>query len=316
MNPPSQNISGAMDLSSWLTLLGLAAVWGGSFFFIKIGLEHYHPLTVVALRLGLAALALNIYILLTRQKWPQDRRFWPMILLMGVTNNVIPFLLIVWGETQISGALASVLNATTPLFTVIVANIMTQDERLSAAKILSVLLGFAGVSVIIGPDIFSAGADHHVLAQLGILCASFCYALATTYGRRFKPMGIAPAVIATGQVSVSALMLAPLALILDRPWEQGMPSLHVAGALSALALVSTAAAYIVYFRFVAKNGATNMALVTLLVPVSAIMLGAVFLGEALLPRHFIGMAIIALCFVVLDGRPMALIKRRFLRVFA
>jgi drug/metabolite transporter (DMT)-like permease len=312
---PAKNISGAMDVSSWLTLLALAFVWGGSFFFIEIGLEQYHPLTIVGTRVGLAALFLLAFVIATKKPWPSDKRFWPMVGLMGISNNVIPFLLLVWAQTYITGGLASILNATTPIFTVLAANIMTQDERMTLPRVLAVVLGFIGVTIIIGPDVVS-GFDSHLFAQIAPLGAAACYAFSTVYSRKFKALDVRPSVIATGQISVAACVLVPLSFIFDQPWKEGVPDWHVVAALVSLALFSTTLAYITYFRFIAKNGATNMALVTFLVPVSAILLGVAFLGEDLLPRHFIGMAVIGLCFIVLDGRPLTFAKQRISYIFS
>lgn len=308
-NPPSRNMSGAMDLSSWGVLLGLALVWGGSFFFVEVALTHYHPLTIVAARVGLAAVFLNMFVLYTKKDWPRTARFWRMVAVLSLINNVVPFLLLVWGQTYISGGLAAILNATTPIFTVLVANRLTDDEKMTPARIAAVLLGFVGVFIILGPDMIT-GVDAHLLAQLAPLGAAICYAFSTVYSRRFKTLGIRPSMIATGQVSVSALILLPLAVLIDRPWEAGMPSSGVIASLLAIALFSTAIAYIAYFRFIAKNGATNMALVTFLVPVSATALGIIFLDEHILPQHGIGMLFIGLCFAVLDGRPWAMLKRK------
>lgn len=297
-----------MDLSSWLTLLALGAIWGGSFFFIEIGLEQYHPLTVVSVRVGLAAMLLNLYLWATGRPFPEYKKYLKGFALLGLGNNVLPFLLIVWGQTHITGGLASILNAATPLFTVIVAAFMTRDERLTLPKIIALMIGFFGVFIILGPDILS-DFDAHLLAQIAVLGASLCYAVTTVYVRSFKERGVRPSTLASAQLTMSAAMLIPLALIIDQPWREGVPHQDVAAALLSLAVFSTTLAYIAYFSFVNKNGATNMSLVTFLVPVSATMLGAAFLGEQLLPRHLIGMFFIGLCFIVLDGRPLAALRR-------
>ncbi|MEM7651502.1 MAG: DMT family transporter, partial [Pseudomonadota bacterium] len=304
------NVSGAMDLTSWSILLGLAIVWGGSFFFVELALFDFKPLTIVAVRVSLAAILLHIFMKLTGKHWPKSITFFKMVILMGIVNNVMPFTLLVWSQTHITGGLAAILNGTTPVFTVLVAHFMTSDERITPEKITAVLLGFIGVSIIIGPSAFSV-TGAHFLAQIAPLGAALCYAVSTTFGRKFKAMDVRPSVIATGQLTTAAIILVPLALIFDQPWHNTAPAISSILALLALASVSTALAYIAYFRFLERSGATNLTLVTFLVPISAVLLGKIFLDEALLLQHWIGMGFIGLCFVVLDGRPLKALKSRF-----
>lgn len=197
--------------------------------------------------------------------------------------------------------LKAMLNATTPLFGVLVAHLFTRDERLTPLRFAGVAVGFAGVAAMIGGKAVAAlGGD--VLAELAILGAAFSYALAGVYGRRFAARGVPPMAVATGQVSASTLILLPLALAVDRPWALAAPSAATVGAVLALALACTAIAYILYFRILATAGATNILLVTFLVPVSAIVLGALVLGERLQPVHFLGMAMIGAGLAAIDGR--------------
>jgi drug/metabolite transporter (DMT)-like permease len=230
---------------------------------------------------------------------------------MGLLNNAIPFSLIVWGQQHIASGAASILNASTPLFTVSLAHLLTRDERMTAGKLSGVLIGFVGVAVMIGADAFR-GIGVNIAAQLMCLVAALSYALAGIYGRRFRAMGIGPMSTATGQVVASSLILLPLVMLVDEPWTLPPPSLAAIGALFGLAAVSTALAYVLYFRILASAGATNLLLVTFLIPVSAILLGTLFLGETMAPRHFTGMALIGFGLAAIDGRPWRAIRMQTL----
>jgi drug/metabolite transporter (DMT)-like permease len=287
----------------------LSIIWGGSFFFIGVAVKGLPPFTIVALRVGIAAMALHLIILATGQRMPSHRQAWFAFLGMGVLNNLLPFCLIVWGQTRIASGLASILNATTPLFTVVAAHLLTDDEKMTANRLIGVLIGLAGVVVIIGPDVLK-GLGSDVIAQLAVLGAAACYSLAGVFGRRFRRMGISPLMTATGQVSASTVMLIPLVVLSDRPWGLSVPGIDIWGAILGLALISTAFAYIIFFRVLASAGATNIMLVTFLIPVSAILLGVVFLGERIEIRHFAGMGLIGLGLAAIDGRVLAILKRK------
>ncbi|MGR4000852.1 MAG: DMT family transporter, partial [Alphaproteobacteria bacterium] len=280
-----------MSAANWMLLVILSLLWGGSFFFVEVIVDDWPTLTIVTLRVGFAALALWIYIFARRIPLPRNPEVWGTFLLMGFINNVIPFSLITWGQTAIASGLASILNATTPLFTVLVAGVFLKDEATTPRKVAGVVVGFIGVVAMVGPSALQ-GMSVNLLAQLAILIAAFSYALAGVFGRRFRTMGVAPIVVATGQLSASTLILAPFAL-----WFDGVDISAPFDAwttLLALALLSTALAYVIYFRLLASAGAVNVLLVTFLVPVSAILLGASVLGERLEGKHFIGMALIGL----------------------
>lgn len=299
-----------MGALEWLLLVSLSVLWGGSFFFVEVALEGFGPLTVVLGRVGLAAIALWVIVLLKGLSIPGSPKVWLALLFMGAINNVIPFNLIVWAQTEITGSLASILNATIPLFTVPVAHALTRDEKLSAGKVSGVTTGFTGVAVIIGPDALPGiGAD--ALAQIAVLCAAVCYSFAGVFGRRFT--GMSPLVVAAGQVTGSTLLMAPLALYLERPWAAADPGFAAAGALVALAVVSTALAYVLYFRILATAGATNLLLVAFLIPVSAMLLGIPILGEFLSLEDIFGMLLIAAGLAAMDGRPAAALRRIFPR---
>jgi len=290
-----------MELRVWIWLLSLSVLWGGSFFFAKVAVGELEPLTVVFARVGLAALALNA-ILLARGVNPFRRGApWTDYLMMGILNNALPFSLIFWAQTRIPSGVASILNATTPLFTLVVAHWLTHDEKIDAAKVAALVAGLSGVIVLIGPDLLLEASS--LWGQLACLAAALSYALAGVYGRRFKALKAEPMEVAAGQVTAGTVLILPIMLLVDRPWTlANMPSTSVWLALAGLALLSTALAYVLYFRILAAAGATNLLLVTFLIPLTAVLLGALVLGERLAPRHFVGMALIGLGLAVVDGQ--------------
>jgi drug/metabolite transporter (DMT)-like permease len=291
-----------MTAGEWAMLVALATVWGASFFFNGVAVRELPVFTVVVVRVTLAAVLLVGFLRFRGERLPGGRRIWAAFLGMGLLNNAIPFSLIIWGQQYIASGLASILNASTPLFTVVFAHFLTRDERMTGGKLAGVAIGFAGVAVMIGGDVLRE-LGVHVAAQAACLAGAVSYALAGIYGRRFRRMGIGPAATAAGQVVTSSLILLPVMLIVDRPWTLPPPSAATVGALLAVATISTALAYVVYFRLLASAGATNLLLVTFLVPVTAILLGTFFLGEVLRPRHFAGMALIGAGLAAIDGRP-------------
>ena len=295
-----------MGAGEWGMLLALSALWGGSFFFNEIAVRQLPVFTVVVARVMLAALILWVVMRLGGQPMPKDRRVWAAFFAMGLLNNVIPFSLIVAGQQSLASGVASILNAATPLFTVIFAHFLTVDERMTPARLAGMLTGFLGVAVMIGPAALR-GMGGNLGAQLMCLGGAVSYALAGIFGRRFRTMGVTPIQTATGQVTASSVILLPLMLIVDRPWALPMPGMDAVAALIAVAALSTALAYLLYFRILATAGATNLLLVTFLIPVSAILLGTLVLDEVLLPRHIAGMALIGLGLAAIDGRAARLL---------
>jgi len=288
----------------WILLILLSILWGGGFFFAAVALQEVRPFTVVLSRVALAAILLYVFIRLAGLRMPSDGRTWAAFFAMGMLNNAIPFSLIFWGQTHIGSGLASILNATMPLFTVIVAHVLTQNERLTVGRALGVVIGFGGVVIMIGTDLLD-GLGDNMLAQLAILAAAVSYAFASIFGRRFR--NLPPICTAAGQVTASAVMMLPVMLIVDRPWDLAMPGWRTLAALAALGALCTALAYGLYFRILRSAGATNISLVTFLVPVSALLLGMLILGERLEPKHFIGMALIGAGLAAIDGRPWRLL---------
>jgi len=290
-----------MEPLEWAMLIALSLLWGGSFFFGEIAVAALPPLTVALCRVGIAALALLVLVRALGDRMPRTWARWRQFFAMGALNNLVPFTLILWGQTQISGGLASIFNATTPLFAVVLAHLLTADERLTGRRIAGVASGLIGVAVMIGVDAL-AGVGDNVAAQIAILCAAASYACASIYGRRFA--NDPPMITATGQLCASSVLLIPLAIAIDRPWQLIMPNMSVWAAIAGLALLSTALAYILFFRILKAAGATNLMLVTFLIPPSAILLGMLFLDESLGAHHVAGMVLVGIGLACIDGRAL------------
>jgi len=289
-----------MGLREWSLLVLLSVLWGASFFFFKVLVAELPTLTIVLARLGLGAILLNIVVLARRVTLPRDAKRWREFLVMGFLNNALPFVLLVWSETKISSGLASILNATTPLFSVLIAHFYSANERLTWYRGFGVFFGLLGVLLLMGPSLLVNAGGDQLLPELVCLFTALVYAVAGIYGRRFKDL---PALsVATGQLTASAAMLLPLALLIDHPWNLPNPSVHAWEAIIGLAVLSTALAYIIYFRLLASAGATNVLLVTLLVPISAVLLGVLFLNEEFTVQTLAGMSLIAAGLAAIDGR--------------
>ena len=282
----------------WALVLTLSALWGGSFLFNALALEDLPPLTVVLGRVGFAAIALQIILHAMGYRFPPLAACWPF-LVMGLLNNAIPFTAIVAGQTQISSGLASILNATTPLFAVTLAHFLTTDEKLTTLRIIGVVLGIIGVTIMIGPAALG-GMNGALWGQIAILIASIAYSFASIFGKRFR--GIPPIVIAAGQLTGSTLIMIPLVLVIDQPWTLPMPGAVAFGSVLLLALMSSALAYIIYFQILARAGATNLMLVTFIIPPMAVLAGVLVLNETVQTHELLGFAMIALGLAVIDGR--------------
>lgn len=299
-----------MDGKSWLMLIVLSVLWGGSFFFTEIALADLPPFTLVLCRVVIATIILWWVVVLRDIPIPRDPKFWGAIVVMGALNNLVPFSLIVWGQTHIASGLAAILNATTPLFTIVIAHIATDTEKLTLRKASGILIGFAGVLVVIGlPETTIPRATNlfSVLAPCAVLLAAISYGCAGVFGRRFATTS--PILTAAGMTSASSLMLIPLAVVVDTPWRLPIPSTVTILAVLGIAALSTALAYILYFAILKRAGASNLLLVTFLIPVSAIMLGVGFLGETLQLQHIAGMAVIGGGLALIDGRLMPRLRK-------
>lgn len=288
-------------------LLLLSMLWGGSYFFVEIALLEWSPLLIVAVRVVVAAIVIWGIVLAAGLPVPRSWPAWIAFFWMGLLNNIFPFLLIVWGQKEIESGLAAVLTAAAPIFTVIVAGALLKDEPVTRSKLFGVVLGLIGVVVLIGPSALT-GLDTNLFAQIAVLGAALSYAFAGVYARRFPRMNIDPIVAAAGQLLMSSLIMILLALVFEAPNQLLESSAKVWIAVGLMAIFSTALAYILYFRLLASAGATNAILVTLLIPVTAILLGAIFLNERLQWLHFLGMLVIGLGLSVIDGRLLSRMK--------
>ena len=286
-----------MGAVEWGLLLLLSVIWGASFLFGRIAVQELPPMTLVLLRVALAAVAINLW--LAWRGGYRGERPWAGLAVLGLVNNVIPFGLIFLGQVEIGAALAAIVNALTPVWSMLFAHWATADERLSANRVGGVVISLAGVAVLIGTSALT-GLSAAAWAQVAVLGATLSYGLATVWGRRFA--ALPPAETARGQLTMSTLLMVPIALVVDRPWTLSMPSGTVWVSVLLLAVVCTAFAYILYFTILQRAGAVNAALVTLLIPPSATLMGIVFLGETLAPHQFAGMGLILAGLVVIDGR--------------
>ncbi len=294
-----------MGLKEWGLIGFLALIWGASFFFVKIAVATMTPLTVVACRVGMAAILLMAFVMITGRKLPGNIRTWGALFALGALNNVIPFSLITWGQTHIDSSLAAILNATTPVFSVILAHFLTKDEPLTKNRLAGVLLGWTGVAVLMGIDSLH-GIGMKTVGQAAVLGAALLYSLAAIFGRRFRDLD--PVVVATGMLTGSSFIMIPLAFIIEQPLNLHPTSVTFA-AIFGLAAVSTSLAYIIYFYVLSKAGATNILLVTFLIPVSAIFLGMMVLGETPKWNAFAGMALIFTGLIFIDGRLLSRKKK-------
>src|SRR5215470_8781918 len=304
-----------MSARDWTSLGFLALLWGGSFFFYKVLAGAMPPLLIAAARVVVAGLLLWAVVRATGSTLPRSPRAWTAFVIMGIVNNVIPFCLIAWAETQISSGLAAILNATTPIFTVILATAL-RAERLTPNRALGVLIGFAGVVVLVGTDAIRT-LNLASVAQLCVLGASVSYAYAAIFWRRSAPPEGTPLADATGQLLGAAIVSAPLAAVAFLPFADSAlhfsTELHLSpgawAALAGLAFLCTALPYPIYFRVLSNAGPTNALLVTLLVPVSAMVLGGFFLGERLPLTAYAGMGIIFAALAIIDGRAASWLRR-------
>ncbi len=295
---------------SFVDMALLGALWGGSFFAVAIALREMGPLTAVAHRVFWAALILWGLAQARGLPVPRDARLWVGFAVMGLLNNVVPFGLLAWAQLHVESGLVSILNASTAIFGALVAAALLADERLTARRALGVGLGFCGVIALVGAEAL-AGLSLRSAAQGAVALAAVSYAFASVWAR-VRLRGCPPVTAAAGMLTCSTLMAAPLALAVE-----GAPRLDLsAGVWAAIvwyAVVCTALSYLLYYRLVAKVGAANTMLVTLLIPPVAVTLGALFLGERLGPEAAAGYALLAAGLAVIDGRAPAFLWARLTR---
>jgi drug/metabolite transporter (DMT)-like permease len=293
-----------IDARDWSLLAVLSVLWGGSFFFNGVVLRELPPLTVVFLRVSLAALILLPVLWACRIRFPEGLSGWKPFFAVAFLNNVLPFSLIVTGQTHISSGLAAILNATTPLFTILVMA-AAGDEKLHARRIAGVVIGLIGVAILHGQDLGSGSGQG--LGILLCLAAAFSYGLSALYARR-RLSDSPPLATATFQMLASSLMMTVIAAAFERPWQLPVPGATTWLALAGLSALSTALAYIVFFQILRRSGSTNVMLVTLLIPVTAILLGYLALGESISAAEIIGALVIGSALLVIDGRVLNVVR--------
>ena len=287
-----------MDGQDWSLLILLSILWGGAYFFAGVAVKELPPLTVVLARVLLAALALLPLFWYLGHSLPKSFSAWLPYFGMGLLNNVLPFGFIFAGQTQITVGLSSIINAMTPLFTIVVMALF-QEERLTVYRVIGVLLGVLGVAVLRG---FDGSVDANQTLGIALcLAGALSYGFAALWGRKYL-VGVAPIKSATCQLMCSTLIIAVVVSIIDRPWTLPIPSQGAIGALLALAVFGTALSYIIFFKILVRAGASNVMLVTLLIPVTALLLGNIFLDETIQIKEIIGAVIIGSGLLFIDGR--------------
>ena len=288
-----------LGVTDWGRLVILSVLWGGSFLFIKIAVTELPPLLVVLARVGIGAAALHMAVRWTQARIPWDRPLAVRLFILALINNVIPFSLIFFGQREIPAGLGAILNSTMPIFSVILAHYLTRDEPMTARRILGVLLGVLGVTVLVGFGAIT-GSVRELIGMAAIILACLSYSLGAIYARRFP--SLSSAALAEGQLVCAALFLLPIVMVVDQPWTLPPPSLSAGLAVLALAILCTSIAYLLYFHVIKTSGASNASLVTLLIPISGVILGALVLHEPIHLEQLAGMALIISGLLVIDGR--------------
>lgn len=287
-----------MDGPAWVMLIALSLLWSATFFVVEIGLRELGPFMLVAGRVSFGAATLWILVLASGLALPRTARDWCDLFIMGFLNNAVPFSLIFWGQVYLTGGLAAIFNATTPIFGVIVAHMLLADERATPLKALGVLFGLCGVVAMVGPEALQ-GMSGSLLGQIAIIGAAISYAFAGVFGRRLSRF--APPVAAAGMLTASTIMMVPLALVVEGV-PAAMPSIDTWAVILVLGVLGSGGAYILYFRILARAGATNLLLVTFIIPPGAILLGWVFLDEELGESAIVGLGLIFAGLACVDGR--------------
>ncbi|MBM3344983.1 MAG: EamA family transporter [Betaproteobacteria bacterium] len=288
-----------MSALEWSLLILLGALWGSSFLFNKIALRELPHFSLVCVRLMLATTFLFLWARASGFPIRRSWRTWRDLAIMGFLNNFLTFNFTTYGQTHINAGLAAIIAASAPLFVVLLSHFLTHDEKMTRRKVAGVMAGIAGVAVIMGLDAIR-GIGAHVWAQFAVLCSAVAMASAGIFGRRLK--NVPPVVSAGGQAACSMLLMIPIAIIVDRPWELTMPGAATWGSIAGLAIIGSGVSYVLFFRLLATVGATNVILVNVLTPVSAVLLGVLFLGEHIELRHLAGMLMIAAGLATIDGR--------------
>ena len=297
-----------MTLAEWLLLMLVAGFWGGSYFFTGVAIKELPVFAIVMARYAIAAPIMIALIYWMRQRFPWNRDIIKAGLFLAAFNQLIPFSLITWGQSHIPSAVASIVNAAGPIITLVMAHYITRDDRMNGARAAGVLIGFAGMGIMIGAAAMQA-LNVNIAAQLACVLASVSYAFGAITARKFTQNKITPVELVAAQSVTAGIILLPILLAVDKPWMLPLPSIQTWLSLLGLGLLSSTIGHLIYFRLLATAGATNLSLVSYFMPISAIMLGVVFLGEVLETRHVIGMFTIAAGLAVMDGRPWRVLRK-------
>lgn len=300
-----QNVNRPMTLREWGLLSAIGLVWGGAFFFVAVALQGLQPLSIGAVRMTVAGLLLTSILYAIGGRLPLHRQALAWYFVMALINSLMPLFLLAWAQKSITGGHNAILNATGPFMTLFVAHFLTQEEKLDWRRVLGTLIGLTGVVVMIGLDAIK-GVSLTVIAQFASLTATLCFAFGTVFGRRFRTLGVPPLAATAGTLSASACLFIPMAIVFEQPWAGPIPGVTPLAAAIGAGVISTALGHYLFFRLLSSAGANNVALVSLLTPVSAMALGVFILGEHVEWRHLAGMATIAAGLLFVDGR---LLKR-------
>lgn len=288
-----------MRLKNFLWLFVLASLWGPSFLFIKIAVQEIPPLTMVVGRVGIAALMLLVILRMQGCSLPKFGSVWKHFAVMGFVHNALPFALFNWGEQYIDSALAAISNGATPLFTLILAHIFINDDRLTLSKFLGVVIGFGGLILLITPSLVG-GLEATSWGLIAVIVASISYGVAIVYSR-INLRGLPPLVAPTAQLTLATIYMIPLALVIERPYTLPMPSLAAAGSLFVLAAFGTALAFVIYYRLIEQANASFVSMVTYLIPVFGVVLGVAVLNEQLTWNAYAGCALILVGVMIVNG---------------
>lgn len=289
-----------LGATEWGLIALQSMLWGSSYFFVAMVQGQLPVFTITALRTLPSLAVLLIVVTALGYRLPAEWSQWRLFLAFALVNTFIPHLLVVWGQSRATGGMAAILNATAPVFGIFLAHIFTHDEKLSANKLAGVVLGLAGVIVLVGYDM-ALGSGLDLTARLALLAAPLLYMAANVFARA-KLNAHPPFVIAAAQMVGAMVLAVPAALIVDRPWNGPAPSVQALLAIAGMGVFGSALASLCHFTVLRRAGATNASLVTLIMPLTPILLGGLFLGERLSAREIAGALIIAAALTVIDGR--------------
>lgn len=289
-----------MTTKHWVAFILLGAIWSASFLWIKIAIQEVGPFTLVGFRVGFGALTVILVSLFTHTHWPRDRATWVTYSILGLTSVAIPFVLISWGEETIDSAVASILNASMPLFTIVLAHYILRDDRMTVQKLLGLLVGFGGVVVLLSKDL-QPGAHNSLLGQAAVILASLFYAGSAVYAR--LKTGHVPGLVRGGAPLVTASIATWLVIpVVESPVH--VPSQLIGWvALLWLGVLGSGLALVLWYYLLHEIGPTRTTLVSYIFPLGGVILGVIFLGEKLTSQLFIGALLIVASVVVVNWRP-------------